>query len=403
METPADKENGKIRSACKLEGKSEPQQGQKKQLRGVEEVLIVAKDVEEKQEHGKQEEKDNRSPRETGQAGEERIFFHPGYNIVHVQTKRQRAGRRSGDRAAAGRERVMRNYWYIPSAVLLVLVLVGFFAGWIQLSLGPDTWAVVFTTSRGFEKTVINPSGFTWRWERLVPRAITLYRIVLSTEKADAEIRSLLPSAEAYSALMSERPDFSVDIKLSALYRIRPDALPELVANEGLRQENIGDWYDQVDSEIQKRATELALGMANGTPQAPDPSGQALDASAFSAELVRGLKESFPRLDFISISPVILKMPDAELYAKLRSAYLNLVDSREKALSQLAPRQVAEDAGQLRAAQRQEATIAILTRYGELLAKYPALIKFLFLATSQKLTPKDLQTLDLLDKLGGLE
>ena len=127
----------------------------------------------------------------------------------------------------------MRNYWYIPTAVLLVLVLVGFFAGWVQLSLGPDTWAVPFTTSRGFGKSVIGPSGFTWRWERLVPHALTLYRISLSTERADAEIRSLLPSAEAYSALMPERPDFSVDIKLSALYRIRPDALPGLVGQRG--------------------------------------------------------------------------------------------------------------------------------------------------------------------------
>jgi|GEM_PF-664683 len=298
----------------------------------------------------------------------------------------------------------MRNYWYIPTGVLLVLVLVGFFAGWVQLSLGPDTWAVPFTTSRGFGKSVIGPSGFTWRWERLVPHALTLYRISLSTERADAEIRSLLPSAEAYSALMPERPDFSVDIKLSALYRIRPDALPGLVANEGLRQENIGDWYDQTNSEIQRRASELALGLANVTPQADDSPGQsAAGPSSFAAALVSGLKESFPRLEFLSISPVILKMPDAELYRKLRSAYMRIIDEREKALSLQAPQQVAEDALQRRAAERQEATIAILTRYGELLAKYPALIKFLFLETSQKLTTKDLQALDLLDKLGGLE
>lgn len=82
---------------------------------------------------------------------------------------------------------------------------------------------------------------------------------------------------------------------------------------------------------------------------------------------------------------------------------MNILDEREKALSRLAPRQAADDALQSRATQRQEATIAVLTKYGELLAKYPALIKFLFLTTSQKLTPKDLQTLDIMDKLGGLE
>jgi hypothetical protein len=287
--------------------------------------------------------------------------------------------------------------------VLLVLVLVGFFAGWVQLSLAPDTWAVAFTTSRGFEKSVIPPSGFTWRWERLVPHALTLYRISVSTEKADVEVRSLLPSADAYSALMPERPDFSVDVKISALYRIRPDALPGMVASEGLRQENIGDWYDQMSSEIQQRATELALGLADGSAQGNAMESGPADAGAFSAAIVSGLTERFPRLEFLSISPVILKMPDGELYGKLRSSYMRIVDEREKALSRLAPRQAADDALQSGAVRRQEATISLLTKYGELLAKYPALIKFLFLATSQKLTPKDLQTLDLLDKLGGLE
>jgi len=202
---------------------------------------------------------------------------------------------------------------------------------------------------------------------------------------------------------MPEHPDFSVDIKLSAIYRIRPDALPGLVANEGLRQENIGDWYDQMDSEIQRRTSEIALGMASGTPADDTSAGPPQDASSFGAAIVRGLTTSFPRLEFLSVSPVILKMPDSELYGRLRSAYMKLVDERESALSRLTPRQVAEDVDQARAMRRQEATIAVLTKYGELLAKYPALIKFLFLATSQKLTPKDLQNLDLLDRLGGTE
>ncbi|HVP19979.1 MAG TPA: hypothetical protein VMU36_13385 [Spirochaetia bacterium] len=292
----------------------------------------------------------------------------------------------------------MRSYLYIPAAVLLVLVLVGFFAGWAQLSLGPDTWAVVFTKSRGFEKEVIGPSGFTWRWERLVPHAITLYRITVSTERAEVDVRTNLPSAEAYSALMPERPDFSIEMKLSALYRIRPEALPELVANEGLRQENIGDWYDQVNAEIQRRAAELALGAAH-----QDLSGDAADASSFSAELVKKLPSGFPHLQFVTISPVIVKMPDELLYGKLRSAYLKLVDEKERAMSALVPRQAAEDVVLNSARDRQEAALAALNRYGELLAKYPSLIKFLFLATSQKMTSKDLQTLDFLDKLNRLE
>src|SRR5271157_947383 len=96
-----------------------------------------------------------------------------------------------------GRERVLRNHWYVPAAFLVVLIVVGFFAGWLQLSLGPDSWGVVSIRSRGFEKTAISPAGFSWRLQRLLPRALTLYSIPITTERADLTVRETLPSADA--------------------------------------------------------------------------------------------------------------------------------------------------------------------------------------------------------------
>ena len=297
----------------------------------------------------------------------------------------------------------MRNYWYIPAAVLLVLAVVGFFAGWVQLSLGPDTWGVAFTTSRGFEKDVISPSGFSWRWERLVPHSLTLYRITLGAERTELNIHATLPSADAYSALMPEKPDFSLELKLSAIYRIRPEALAALVGQEGLRQENLGDWYEQTNAELERRASELAIDLETGATAAEGAPGGIPDAAAFAAALVKQIPASFPRLEFIALSPVIVKMPDSALYGKLRAAYLGLVDQREKAYAALAPRQAEDEASRLSAQEKQEANIAVLTKYGELLKKYPQLIKFLFISSAQKLSAKDLQTLDLLDKLQPLE
>lgn len=299
----------------------------------------------------------------------------------------------------------MRSHWYIPAAVILVLAIVGFFAGWVQLSLGPDTWAVPFTTSRGFEASVIGPSGLTWRIERLLPRSLTLYRVKLETQRADLDIRASLPSSDAYSALMPEKPDFSLEIRLSATYRIRPDALPALVGKEGLRQENLGAWYAQMNTELERRATEIAMSLETGAgpEDAAEPATGALDPVAFAERLAEALPAQFPRLDFSSIAPVIVKMPDAALYEKLRTAYLRIVDEREKAYTAIAPRQAQDAAAQRTALARQDANIAVLTRYGELLKQYPELIKFLFISSAQKLSAKDLQSLDLLDKLSPLE
>jgi hypothetical protein len=287
---------------------------------------------------------------------------------------------------------VMRSYWYIPAAGLLVLLVVCFFAGWLQLALGPDVWGVAFTRSRGFEENPVSPAGFTWRWQRLVPRCLTLYRIPLKTEKAELDVTAALPSADAYASLVPEKPDFSLEVKLSILYRIRPEALPALVGASGLRPENLGDWHAQLRAELERKVTEIALA-----------SGGSRDAASFASSLAARIPGEFPQLQFVSISPAVIRMPDPVLYARLRDAYLRVVAQKEAALAAMAPRLASEEAAQRLSAQAHETSIAVLTKYGELLTRYPSLIKFLFLATAGQLTAKDMQTLDLLEKLPTLE
>jgi hypothetical protein len=301
-----------------------------------------------------------------------------------------------------GRERVLRNHWYIPAALLVVLIVVGFFAGWLQLSLGPDAWGVVFIRSRGFEKAVVNPAGFTWRLQRLLPRSLTLYSIPIATERADLSVRETLPSADAYSSLVPERPDFSIEFTISVSYRIRPEALPDLVEREGLRQETMTGWHQQLQAELQRQAADISLRIA-GDMDGTDKSAGISRAADFVDAVTRELPAKFPQIQFISLAPAVRRMPDPELYAKLKSAYLNMVQLKQAALAEMAPRLAAEETAQKSALQRQETSIALLTRYGELLSKYPSLIKFLFLIKAENLTAKDLQTLDLLDKLPAVE
>lgn len=296
----------------------------------------------------------------------------------------------------------MRNYWYIPAALLVVLVVVGFFAGWLQLALGPDEWGVVFIRSRGFEKTAINPAGFSWRLQRLLPRSLTLYSIPIATERADLRVRESLPSADTYSSMVPEKPDFSLEFTISVSYRIRPEALPDLVEKEGLRQETIAGWHQQFQAELQRQAADISLRVA-GSGDGTGKAGSISRAADFADAVTRELPAKFPRIQFISLAPAVLRMPDPELYLKLKSAYLSMVQLKQSALSDMAPRLAAEEAAQKSALQRQETSLALLTRYGELLSKYPSLIKFLFLVKAENLTAKDLQTLDLLDKLPAVE
>ena len=285
----------------------------------------------------------------------------------------------------------MRRHWYIPAIIGLVLAVAAFLVGWLQLSVPTDSWAVAVSRRHGVEPAVVRPGGFTWRWERFLPQGITLYRFPVTTRRVETTLSGTLPSGEVYAAMVPERPDFSWEIRLSAVYRLEPEALPGLVDRDGLRPPGLADWYHAADEELGRQASAIAL----ETP--------AEDAAGVAAAVVAQLPARMPSLELSQVSPTVVRMPDRALYAKLRTAYLASIDAREEALAKEAGRLAADEAAGRLEEQRHERSIAILTRYGQLLDKYPALIRFLFLTTAGKLTAKDLQTLDILGSLAPLE
>jgi hypothetical protein len=288
----------------------------------------------------------------------------------------------------------MRRHWYIPAAIILVALVVGFLAGWVQLTLGPDTWAVVASRAGVVEPAVVAPGGFTWRIGRLVPGLLTVHRFTLAVQRVDQPVSASLPSGPAYSSLAGQPVDFSVEVRLSVRYRVRPASLPDLVRTGGLRPDNLADWYEAVNAEIPRQVRDIALdtGRAAGGP-----------GDTLAADITTLLPDRFPYLELLTVTPVVVKAPDLDLYRALKESGLRVIAAREDSMKALAPRIAAEEAAEQTAVRRHEASIAVLEKYGELLGKYPALIKFLFLTTTGSLSARDLQGLDVLKALDALD
>ena len=285
----------------------------------------------------------------------------------------------------------MRRFWYVPAAIILVLVVAGFLVGWLQLALPPDTWGVVFTRGGGFDHRVVQPHGFTWRWQRLVPKNLVLHRFTLAPRLAELPIKGTLASGEVYAALVPENPDFTYDLFVTVRYRVHPEALPRLAEHDGLRPEGLADWYRTADAELARQAVETAL------------SSEAADAPGVAADLVARLPARVPDLELLDVAPTVSRMPDRGLYVRLKAMYLSTLAAREAALIAAAGRlAVIEATGRLDE-QKHERSIAVLDRYGKLLDAHPGLIQFLFLTSSGKLTTDDLRTLDLLDHVSPVE
>jgi hypothetical protein len=286
---------------------------------------------------------------------------------------------------------MMRRFWYVPAAIILVLIVVAFLVGWLQLALPPDTFAVIYTRNRGFDPVVVRPEGFTWRWQRLVPRTLVLHPFTLSPRLAELPISGTLASGAVYASLVPERPDFSYELHVTIRYRVLPDALPRLAEKDGLRPEGLADWYRTADATLLRQATEAAL------------ASEAADATGAAADLVASLPDRVPDLELLDVAPTVIRMPDRELYTRLRSVYLTSLGARESALIAAAGRLAVLEAEARIGEQKHERSIAVLDRYGKLLDEHPGLIQFLFLTTSGKLTTDDLRNLDLLDHLAPVE
>jgi hypothetical protein len=292
----------------------------------------------------------------------------------------------------------MKRFWIIPAAIVLVIAIACFFVGWLQLSLSPDTYGVVFTKSHGFEKNVVDSRGITWRWERLIPGALTLYAFRLSARSVEIPVSGSLPSGDVYAQMAAEKPDFSFEMRLALSYRLRPEILPGLAETSRLRPDGLEDFYRTFVQEAASKASAIMLESPVSADQAERGAMEGL-----TERLETELPKSFAHIEFLSIQATSVRVPDIALYLKLRDTYLKVSDARQEVLRTTASKLAAQEAEQAAAEKRHERTIAILEKYGELLDKHPALIKLLFLSSSKNFSALDLQSLDIMGKLDELQ
>lgn len=280
--------------------------------------------------------------------------------------------------------------------VLLVLGGVVFYFGWVQIRLPADACAVIFTKTGGFDQRVTMPGTFSWRVERLLPGNLTAYRYSLAPHRSRVEIRRTLPSAELYSAVLPEKPDFSIRAVADLEFSLRPESLPALLRDRHLYPENLPEYYRGEADALGAALVELAAGQA---PAAAADLASGFDVKALAAELAG----RFPHLAIQRLELRELERPDYGLYELARDSYRSLVSSRDRAREAAENALAGERAREALAREREASSLQSLAAYGELLNKYPVLLKAMYV---RNLSGKELATVpgfDLDRVLSGLE
>ncbi len=266
--------------------------------------------------------------------------------------------------------------------ILVLLLVVGgavFYLGWIQIRLPEHTYGVFFSKTGGWERTVLRPGTFVWRWEPLLPTNATLYPFRLLPQSVTLDGSGTLPSADAYAGVLDGNPDFSYRFEIEASYLIDPEALPGLVIENELTPERLPEWYDTVSAGMQAIASKvISEAFAEGRI---DPAG-GMAASSFVAERLESeIGREFPAVTLIDLVPRRIAFPDAELYRTGKQLYLSAMEAKRDALAESAV-----ESARLRITT--EDRIERLREYGELFTEYPILLQYL--AIEQGARPEDL-------------
>jgi hypothetical protein len=177
-----------------------------------------------------------------------------------------------------------------------------------------------------------------------------------------------LRSGEIYADLAGLNPDFSWDIDAQISFNIRPQALPEFTPRE-----NISTHEDlrQAEARLADRIGAMLLQWVRARAEAGDEErmiSMLMPSSVpeFDSEILK----NFPEIENFRCTIQVTRYPDFALYQALRALYNEYLALQSEILRPAVIRQ---------AENRIETRLHLdeLSRYGEILTRYPILLQFL--------------------------
>ncbi len=247
--------------------------------------------------------------------------------------------------------------------------------------------AVVFTKTGGWDEAPLTAGEFYWRWENLLPTNLTLH--LFSTEPHTATVRSAgqLPSGDLYRRYLEGEVDFSYAVEFRLRFRVRPEMLPALVANERLVPEELEGWYAGHADAIAQRGLDILNDYFAGLE-----TDGVFSLSEFGGHVRTAVEREFPQLEILQLTPVQVRLPDLQLYAAARAVYFEVVAARSEATAAAAFDAAGDEV-------RRESRLAVLRRYGEVLKEFPILLEYFAMSADKGIDPLDLDVLQALGEL----
>jgi hypothetical protein len=265
--------------------------------------------------------------------------------------------------------------------IIIILGAVVFYIGWVQFQVGEDEYGVVFTRTNGWDSEVIEPGVFNWRWEKLIPRNMTLHIFKIQPYSTRVQVSGKLPSGELYSEYLDGDVNLSYTMDVYYTFKIKPETLPELAAEENFTPESMEAWYQDFSESCSESATLFVRDMILSDNMA---SSGSIDLIEFEKDFFNRLSRQYSYVEFLTVSPREISLPDIDLYLAGKQTYFAIIEARERTLSESTIKATSEKIDT-------ESQLEKLREYGKVLTEFPILLDYLALKMDTGSNPLELE------------
>jgi hypothetical protein len=253
--------------------------------------------------------------------------------------------------------------------VLLVIAAgVCFFLGWVQFQIPHGAYGIIRSKTHGIDEKVVKEGEFRWIWYKLLPTNVQILTFTVPKISVPVHIAGKLPSGEVYSALAGLKTDFSYEFSGTVSCSVSADSLPALARRLNLEsQEDLDAYGKTLASEVETYLNQRFWDYS-GNEQILTQASKTGTIAGLDGEL----QSRFPGTENLHCSVKIVRFPDFVLYDQVRGLYKDYLESQKTELEGELTQRAAENINN-------QFRLDELTKYGELLAKYPSLIDYLAL------------------------
>lgn len=256
--------------------------------------------------------------------------------------------------------------FFVTLIIVILLGAVFFFLGWAQFPVPHGSYGVLRSKTHGLYNDVIKDGKLVWLWYGLIPMntKITVFNIKPKNIPIDAE--GALSQADVYASFAGLKSSFIWQVSGTASFSINPRMLPALAEQFGITDQAALDAY------AEKLCSELKPFIDQRLSYYCEQQSivEQISAKGGYKNLETDVYAAFPYMDNFSCSLAVKQFPDYKLYESAKSMYEDYIAHQRDVLN----REVTDNA-----ANRINSQFRIdeLTRYGELLTKYPILLDYL--------------------------